>query len=113
MSESFEGCFLHVDGDPTYWLIENGQRWRITSPEAMYAEGLRPTKCVLPDELTDIPVMTHRPPQHVTEATAVEPVTEPTDTTLAFGDGIDDTEASAAGKALNQRKKHGGQEKPA
>lgn len=106
MSESFyEGYFLHVDGDPTYWLIENGQRWRITSPEAMYAEGLRPTKCVLPDELADIPVMTSRAPKPMVEKTAVSP--EPVEGMVILSDGVDDEEASIAGKALSQRKKQG------
>jgi len=55
MSE-YEGCYVMVDGDPTFWLVEDGERRAIGSVEEMYASGLRPVVVVDPGVLETIPI---------------------------------------------------------
>ena len=55
MSE-YEGCYLIVDGDTTFWLVEDGERWALSSQYEMLTFGLRPVYVVEGGVLEAIPV---------------------------------------------------------
>ena len=55
MSE-YEGCYVKLAEDATFWLVEDGERRAMASAEEMLRNGLRMVVTVTADELEAIPL---------------------------------------------------------
>lgn len=53
MSSIYEGCYLTLDDDFTYWFIKDGERRAVSSLEQF---GLRPVHTVTPGQLEAFPI---------------------------------------------------------
>jgi len=62
-----EGCYVKLADDPAFWLVQDGMRLIVASPEEMYRHGLRPVHCVTAEELEAIPVASVLGPTTVDE----------------------------------------------
>ncbi|HJW91006.1 MAG TPA: hypothetical protein VJ436_10245 [Anaerolineales bacterium] len=55
MSE-YEGCYVKLAEEATFWLVEDGERRAIGSVEEMYASGVRAVVVVKAGVLEAIPI---------------------------------------------------------
>ena len=55
MSE-YEGCYVKLAEDATFWLVEAGERRAMASAEEMLGNGLRMVVTVTAEELEAIPI---------------------------------------------------------
>ena len=55
MSE-YEGCYVKLAEDATFWLVEDGERWAMASAEEMLRNGLRMVVTVTAEEMEAIPI---------------------------------------------------------
>ena len=55
MSE-YEGCYVKLAEDATFWLVEDGERRAMASAEEMLRNGLRMVVTVTAEELEAIPL---------------------------------------------------------
>ena len=55
MSE-YEGCYVKLAEDATFWLVEDGERRAMASAEEMLGNGLRMVVTVTAEELEAIPI---------------------------------------------------------
>ena len=56
MDEWYNDKYLKVADDPTFWLIENGERQKMHSMDEVYEHGLKLVVLVKPEVLEAIPV---------------------------------------------------------
>ena len=55
MSE-YEGCYVKMAEDATFWLVEDGERQALSYSEELLVFGLRPVVVVEPGVLEAIPI---------------------------------------------------------
>ena len=55
MSE-YEGCYVKLAEDATFWLVEDGERQALSYSEELLVFGLRPVVVVEPGVLEAIPI---------------------------------------------------------
>jgi hypothetical protein len=53
-------CYVKLKGNPTYWLVLDGERKAVSGPTEMYAYGLKPVHTVSAEELEAIPIKGRR-----------------------------------------------------
>jgi hypothetical protein len=54
MSE-YNGCYVKLATDNTFWYVEDGERLMVENTDHMYQIGLKPIYTISPDDLQDIP----------------------------------------------------------
>jgi hypothetical protein len=54
----FNGCYVKLVDDPTYWAVDDGERRSVANSEEMHAIGLRQVVPVSAKELKEIPLAT-------------------------------------------------------
>ena len=63
MSE-YEGCYVKLAEDATFWLVEDGERQALSYSEELLVFGLRPVVVVEPGVLEAIPIKGKRVVHH-------------------------------------------------
>lgn len=53
---NYDGKYVKVHGDPTYWAVDDGERYRVSDREEMYQIGLRKLSIITKAALKAIPI---------------------------------------------------------
>lgn len=53
----YDGCYIKLVDDPTFWAVDIGHKRLVESPAQMHAIGLRPIHTVTEDELAALPFL--------------------------------------------------------
>jgi len=54
--------YAKLNYDPTFWLVEDGERRIVNSPQEMYSFGLFPVRVISAEELAEIPLVGQKTP---------------------------------------------------
>ena len=52
----YDGMYVKLADDPTYWAVDDGSRRRVESQEEMGEIGLRTVRVITPETLEEIPL---------------------------------------------------------
>jgi hypothetical protein len=57
----YDGCYVKLSDDPTFWAVDDGKRRKVSDSLALFKIGLRPVRVISIDELGKLKIEEHDP----------------------------------------------------